>query len=51
MRTITDIADAVRRDERITPQDALTLWREAPLWLLGELAVARKVKARGRDVY
>ena len=51
MRTITDIADAVRRDERITPQEALTLWREAPLWLLGELAVARKVKASGREVY
>lgn len=51
MRTITDIADAVRRDERITTADALKLWREAPLWLLGELAVARKIKASGRDVY
>ena len=30
MRTITDIADAVRRDERITTADALKLWREAP---------------------
>ena len=51
MRTINDIANAVRQNERITPNDALTLWREAPLWLLGELATARKRWASGEDVY
>lgn len=51
MRNINEIADAVRRNERITREDALTLWREAPLWLLGELATERKLKVSGREVY
>lgn len=51
MRTIHEISDAVRRGERITTDDAITLWREAPLWLLGELAVERKRKASGEMVY
>lgn len=51
MRTINVIADAVRRSERISTEDALKLWREAPLWLLGELAVACKLSASGKNVY
>ena len=51
MLTITEISDAVRRGERISAEAALTLWREAPLWLLGELATARKRKASGDTVY
>ena len=51
MRTINDIADVVRRGERITTDDAIKLWREAPLWLLGELATARKRRASGEAVY
>lgn len=51
MRKINDIADAVRRNERISTTDAITLWREAPLWLLGELATARKRRASGENVY
>lgn len=51
MRTINEISDAVRRGERITTEDAITLWREAPLWLLGELAVERKRKASGEAVF
>ena len=51
MRTINEISDAVRSGERITTEDAITLWREAPLWLLGELAVERKRKASGDMVY
>lgn len=51
MRNINEIADAVRRNERITKDDALILWREAPLWLLGELATERKRKASGESVY
>ena len=51
MRNINEIADAVRRDERITRDDALTLWHEAPLWLLGELATERKRRASGQNIY
>ncbi len=51
MRTINEIADGVRRGERISTDDAITLWREAPLWLLSELAVERKRKASGELVY
>lgn len=51
MRNINEIADAVRRNERITCDDALVLWREAPLWLLGELATERKRRASGESVY
>ncbi len=51
MHSINDIAESVRRGERITPSDALSLWREAPLWLLGELATERKRKASGNKVY
>ena len=51
MRTVNEISDAVRRGERITTDDAIILWREAPLWLLGELATERKRKASGDMVY
>ena len=51
MHTIYDISDAVRRGERITTADALKLWREAPLWLLGELATQRKREMSGESVF
>ena len=51
MRTINEISDAVRRGERISIDDAITLWREAPMWLLGELATERKRKVSGQHVY
>lgn len=51
MRNLTDIADAVRRGERINQSDALVLWRDAPLWLLGELATERKRSVSGQRVY
>ena len=35
MRHIDDIAAKVRRAERIDEDEAARLWREAPLWLLG----------------
>ena len=50
MRSINDISESLRRGERITADDALKLWREAPLWLLGELATERKEKMSGKDV-
>ena len=51
MRTINEISNIVRRGERITAEDALTLWHEAPLWLLGELATERKESVSGKEVY
>ena len=51
MRTINEISNIIRRGERITAEDALTLWREAPLWLLGELASERKESVSGKEVY
>ena len=51
MRSINDISESLRRGERITADDALKLWREAPLWLLGELATERKEKMSGKEVY
>ena len=51
MRTINEITNIIRRGERITTEDALTLWREAPLWLLGELASERKESISGKEVY
>ena len=51
MQSISHIVDYLRRGERLTTDDAITLWREAPLWLLGELAVSRKRAASGELVY
>lgn len=51
MQPIDRIAAAIRRGERLTPADALTLWHEAPLWLLGELADGRKRAVSGDKVY
>lgn len=41
----------VRAGERISGEEALVLWREAPLWLLGELAVAAKRRVSGDKVF
>ena len=51
MRSINEISNSIRRGERITGEDALRLWREAPLWLLGELASERKESVSGKEVY
>ena len=51
MRHIDDIAAKVRRAERIDDAEAARLWREAPLWLLGELATAAKQRVSGDKVY
>ena len=42
MAMVEQIAAKVRAAERISGQEALVLWREAPLWMLGELATAAK---------
>ena len=51
MRSINEITKSIRNGERITAEDAITLWREAPLWLLGELASERKESVSGKEVY
>lgn len=51
MVTIQDITDKLRRGERLTTHEALVLWHEAPLWLLGELATERKRQVSGQEVY
>lgn len=51
MQRIDDIADKVRRAERIDDTEAELLWRRAPLWLLGELAIAAKRRVSGDKVY
>ena len=51
MVTIQDITDKLRRGERLTTNEALVLWHEAPLWLLGELATERKRQVSGQEVY
>lgn len=51
MQQIDDIAAEVRRGARISDAEAARLWREAPLWLLGELATERKRRVSGDKVY
>ena len=51
MRSINEISESIRRGERLAAEDALKLWREAPLWLLGELASERKEQVSGKEVY
>ena len=50
MLNIDTIADNVRRGRRIGPDEAAVLWH-APLWLLGELAVAAKRRHSGDRIY
>ena len=37
--------------ERLTAEDAIILWQDAPLWRLGELAVAKKREVSGDKVF
>ncbi len=52
MASIIDkIAQKCSVGQRITTTEALTLWREAPLWLLGKLATQRKREVSGDKVF
>ncbi len=51
MATLDNVVAKVRNDERIDAAEALTLWQEAPLWLLAELAVERKRRKSGDKVF
>ncbi|MFI3289724.1 MAG: CofH family radical SAM protein [Rikenellaceae bacterium] len=48
---ISKIAAKCSARERITPQEATTLYREAPLWLLSQLAVERKMAVSGDAIF
>ena len=51
MRHWKDIAAAVRQGCRLSAEDALILWHNAPLWSLSELALQRKRAVSGDKVY
>ena len=51
MRHWKDIAAAVRQGCRLSAEDALILWHDAPLWNLSELALQRKRAVSGDKVY
>lgn len=51
MRSWEDIAKDVELGIRLSAEDALVLWQDAPLWRLGELATARKRAVSGDKVY
>ena len=51
MRKWEDIAAQVAKGARLDEEQALVLWREAPLWRLAELAVARKREVSGDKVF
>ena len=50
MQKVNEIVASLRRGERLSAEDAIVLWLEATLWLLGEVATERKVVTRGRNV-
>ncbi len=51
MNRLETIAEKIRSDVRIAPDEALVLWHEAPLWLLGQLATERKRRVSGDKVF
>lgn len=51
MRNWEDVISLVEQGERLSAADALILWKNAPLWRLGELAVARKRAVSGDKVF
>lgn len=48
---LVDIADKVEGGVRISTDEALQLWQQAPLWLLGRLADGRRRKLNGDALY
>ena len=51
MQKWEEIALRVRAGERLSSEDALILWQQAPLWHLAELAVERKEKISGNKIF
>lgn len=51
MSRVGDILSKLRSEGRLSFDDALVLWKEAPLWTLSEEAMRIKRKKSGDDVY
>ena len=51
MQKWEEIALRVRAGERLSSEEALILWLQAPLWRLAELAAERKVKISGNKIF
>ncbi len=51
MMTVESIASKLRDGGRISGDEALTLWSDAPLWLLGSLAFEAKRRVSGDKVF
>lgn len=49
--SIENTARKVEQDVRISADEALALWRDAPLWLLGKLADGRRRRLNGDALY
>lgn len=49
--SLDKISHKVEQGERITPEEALVLWREAPLWLLGKSADGIRRRKNGKALY
>ncbi|MDR0908032.1 MAG: CofH family radical SAM protein [Rikenellaceae bacterium] len=51
MTSLESIARKVEQDTRISPEEALVLWRDAPLWILSKLADNRRKKLNSNRLY
>ncbi len=51
IQSVDEIARKCRRRERITIDEAIVLYREAPLWLLSKLATERKREVSGDAIF
>ena len=51
MTNIEIITKRVESGVRISPEEAIVLWKQAPLWLLGRLATNRKRAVSGEKVF
>ena len=50
MTTLTDIVAKCSAGERISAEEALLLWQQAPLWQLSSLALSAKRRISGDKV-
>ncbi len=48
---LKEITDKCKARVRLTREEAMVLYREAPLWLLSELATRRKIEVSGDQVF
>lgn len=51
VKAVEQIVKSVESGDRLSAEDARTLWQDAPLWTLGRLATMRKHQASGDALY